>query len=163
MKFFKVFLFILACSTVGHSQSSIAETLKKFNSESVPYIYVKDLALAEQSIVLDAREKEEFLVSHLKNAIWVGHKTFRPKTVLSQVKDKNKPIIVYCSVGVRSEDIGEKLMELGYSNIKNLYGGIFEWKNQGYPVFDSNGEETDKIHAFSKQWGELLTNGIKVL
>ena len=40
-------------------------------------------------------------------------------------------IIVYCSIGVRSEDIGEKLKELGYTKILNLYGGIFDWKNKG--------------------------------
>jgi rhodanese-related sulfurtransferase len=30
------------------------------------------------------------------------------------VKDKNTNIIVYCSIGVRSEQIGEKLKKLGY-------------------------------------------------
>jgi hypothetical protein len=43
-----------------------------------------------------------------------------------------------------------------------LYGGIFEWKNNDFPVFNSEGKETDKIHAFSKEWSKYLYNGIKI-
>ena len=53
-------------------------------------------------------------------------------------------------------------MQAGYSNVKNLYGGIFEWKNEGHPVYDSEGKETEKVHAFSKHWGKLLKEGKKV-
>ncbi len=49
-------------------------------------------------------------------------------------------VVVYCSVGYRSEKIAEKLKAAGYKNVFNLYGGIFEWENQNLPVYDSNGE-----------------------
>jgi hypothetical protein len=82
--------------------------------------------------------------------------------VLAVAPDKSIPLVVYCSVGVLSEDIGEKLEALGYTNVKNLYGGIFEWKNKGYPVIDNNGKDTRKVHAYNKRWGQLLTNAEKV-
>ncbi|MDP5060334.1 MAG: rhodanese-like domain-containing protein, partial [Maribacter sp.] len=110
----------------------------------------------------DTREKEEFEVSHLKNAIWVGYKKFDEKKVLETITDKSRPIIVYCSIGVRSEDIGEKLKELGYTKILNLHGGIFEWKNKGREVFNNKEIATDSVHAFSKHWGKLLQEGVKV-
>ena len=47
----------------------------------------------------------------------------------------------------RSEKIGKKLKKLGFKNVVNLYGGIFEWVNSGYPVYDSKGE-TEKIHPY---------------
>jgi len=70
--------------------------------------------------------------------------------------------VVYCSIGVRSEDIGEKLMDAGYNNVTNLYGGIFEWKNKGNQVYDTLGNETERVHAFNKHWGKLLSKGEKV-
>ena len=70
--------------------------------------------------------------------------------------------VVYCSIGVRSEKIGEKLQAAGYTNVKNLYGGIFQWKGEGEKVVDSLGLSTERVHAFSKLWGKLLTNAKKV-
>ncbi|MBT2159845.1 rhodanese-like domain-containing protein [Zobellia barbeyronii] len=154
-------LFFLIAST-SFSQSKIDKTLRKLNKESVDYIHVEALEKTENRILLDAREKKEYDVSHLENAIWVGYDTFQLDSVLQKVQNKNSEIVVYCSIGVRSENIGEELEEAGYTNVKNLYGGIFEWKNEGLPVYDSIGNTTEKIHAFNKHWGKLLTSGEKV-
>ena len=116
----------------------------------------------EDALLIDVRTPAEFEVSHIKNAFLVGYDNFDTKLIKKSFPDLDTPIIVYCSIGVRSEDIGEKLVKLGYTNVKNLYGGIFKWKNQGYPVFDSSGNETEKVHAYSKLWGRLLTKGEKV-
>ena len=68
---------------------------------------------------------------------------------------------MYCSVGYRSEKISEKLEKLGYTNIYNLYGGIFEWKNVGKKVYDNKGQVTEKVHAYDNVWGRWLQNGEK--
>ena len=162
MKFLLSLYFILALPSAVFSQNNIDRTLKKYNDGSVPYIHVDALHGMQHVVLLDAREKEEFEVSHLPNAMWVGNKTFELDSVTSKITDKNTETVVYCSIGVRSENIAEKLMEAGYTNVKNLYGGIFEWKNHGYPVYDAEGFETEKVHAFSKHWGKLLTQGEKV-
>ncbi|WP_446050306.1 rhodanese-like domain-containing protein [Zobellia laminariae] len=154
-------IFFLIAST-SFSQSKIDKTLRKLNKESVDYIHVEALEKTESLILLDAREKKEYDVSHLENAIWVGYDTFQLDSVLQKVQNKNSEIVVYCSIGVRSENIGEELEEAGYTNVKNLYGGIFEWKNEGLPVYDSIGNTTEKVHAFNKHWGKLLTSGEKV-
>ncbi len=59
-------------------------------------------------------------------------------------------------------NIANKLKKVGYTNVQNLYGGIFEWKNNHLPVVNAVGKPTDSIHAYSKQWGKYLQNGIKV-
>ncbi len=156
-------LLLTACLTSNAvSQSKIDKTLEKLNSNSVPYISVDELKHTENHIILDTRTKKEFQVSHLKNALWVGHKKFQIDALNKYVTDKNKPIVVYCSIGVRSENIGEKLLKAGYTNVQNLYGGIFEWKNKGNPVYDHEGNKTEKVHAYSKHWGKLLTKGDKI-
>ncbi|MGB5555792.1 MAG: rhodanese-like domain-containing protein, partial [Flavobacteriaceae bacterium] len=129
---------------------------------SVAYIQIEELASLQNKVLLDTRERDEFQVSHLKNAIWVGHKTFELDSLKTKLPQTDQEIVVYCSIGVRSEDIGEKLQKAGYTNVKNLYGGIFEWKNKGYPVYSCDNQETEKVHAFSKHWGKLLTKGEKV-
>lgn len=162
MRFLFSFILILAFVSTALSQKNLDRTLKIMNSETVPYVQVEELNSLENKVVLDTRKKEEFEVSHLKNAIWVGYEIFEDEKVTSQVSDKDTPIIVYCSIGVRSEDIGEKLQKAGYTNVKNLYGGIFEWKNKGRTVYNTSAIETDSVHAFDKQWGKLLKKGIKV-
>lgn len=143
-------------------QTTIEETLKKHNKGTVPYIMVGELQKNFNFTILDTRKMEEYNVSHLKNALWVGYKKFDINKVTKNIENKNTPIIVYCSVGVRSEDIGEKLLKAGFTNVYNLYGGIFDWKEKGNIVVDTTGIETQKVHVYSKQWGELLTNAVKV-
>jgi len=157
--FITIFFF---CYIGGISQKSIEKTLQWFNDGSVPYITVEELKNSSDIVLLDTRKKEEFEVSHLKNAQWAGFRKFNLEKVQQEIPDTETPIVVYCSIGVRSEKIGKKLQKAGYSNVKNLYGGIFEWKNRGNTVVDSLNQSTEKVHAFSKSWGILLTKGNKV-
>tara|TARA_R110002111_G_scaffold2725_8_gene18188 strand:- start:398 stop:892 length:495 start_codon:yes stop_codon:yes gene_type:complete len=162
MKNFIFYIFTLV-STIGFTQESISELLKKYNSESMPYISVQELAMPKtKAVLLDSREEKEFKTSHLKNAIWVGYDFFNLDSVQSKLKNKNSKIVVYCSLGIRSEDIAEKLKKAGYTNVYNLYGGIFEWKNNDLEVLNSHEKPTDSIHTFSKAWSKWLKKGIKV-
>ena len=153
-----IFLSLFLCC----SEFTIDGVLAKYNEGSVPYISIEELADRENLIILDTREREEFDVSHIPGAIWVGDKEFNLDRIKSQISTSDTAIVVYCSVGVRSEDIGEKLLKAGYSDVRNLYGGIFEWKNKGHIVVDSTDSETEKVHAYSKYWGKLLTDANKV-
>lgn len=144
------------------AQSTIPKVLKLLNKESVPYIMVDSLKETDKFVFLDARERNEYNVSHIKNALFVGYDHFENKNVTSVIKDKKTPIVVYCSIGVRSENIGEKLQKLGYTNVYNLYGGIFEYKNKDRKVFNNQNKETDSVHTFNKTWSKYLTKGKKI-
>ncbi|CAL2108111.1 phage shock protein E [Tenacibaculum sp. 190524A02b] len=158
-----VYLFIFTIAFTTNAQKNLEQLLKKFNTESVPYISVTDLKKSSNITLLDAREPKEFKVSHIENAICVGYDNFNLKETLTNLpSDKNAKIVVYCSLGIRSEDIAEKLHKAGYTNIYNLYGGIFEWKNQNNSVVNKQNKTTDKIHTFNKEWSKWLTKGKKV-
>ena len=159
-KWLVILLIPLMTSCPG--QQNMEGVLDLHNKESVPYIQVNELAEGSGYTLLDTRENEEFAVSHLENAHWVGYDQFDLEEFLRKYPDKEETLVVYCSIGVRSEDIGEQLQDAGYTNVQNLYGGIFEWKNKGYPVVDMKKEKTEKVHAYSKYWGRLLTNAEKV-
>jgi rhodanese-related sulfurtransferase len=155
-------LYSLGVNT-SFAQTSIDAILKQYNKGNIPYISVQELnENFEEVIILDAREINEFNVSHIKNAHYVGHKYFNSTKILEQVPDLSQPIVVYCSIGVRSETIGNELKKAGYTNVKNLYGGIFEWKNKNLPIYNIREQETDSLHAYSEKWSVYLNKGIKV-
>ena len=135
--------------------------LNNLISETVPTITVDELKEIESDeiLILDTREKQEFRISRIPNAVHVGHKNFDMNEIKSIKHDRT--IVVYCSVGVRSEQIGEKLQDAGFTNVKNLYGGIFEWVNQGEDVVNKKGT-TQNIHPYSSFWGIWLNRGNKV-
>ncbi len=140
------------------------EMATKMAEGDVPTIKTQEVSKAldegEELILLDAREKEEYTISHIKDARYVGYDFFN-KSKIKDI-DKDKKIVVYCSVGYRSCKIGEKLKAMGYSNVYNMYGGIFDWVNQGYPVVDKKDQSTDKIHSYNEDWGQWLLKGVKV-
>lgn len=156
------FLFFLSLllPSLAFSQSLAYRTLLSslYDSE-FPVLKPEQLIDLKSFQLLDAREKGEFEVSHLQNAIWVGFDTFSLKRVSDL--DRNQPVIVYCTVGARSEEIGKKLKSAGFKQVYNLYGGIIHWVNEGNPVYQ-NGEKTDRVHTYSQLWGIWLTKGEKV-
>lgn len=160
----KIFILFLLISSSTFAQQKLDKLLKKWNTRNVPYISVETLALPKtDAILLDAREEEEFNVSHLKDAICVGYNKFDlEKTLQKLPADKNTKIVVYCSLGIRSETVAHRLIEAGYTNVYNLYGGIFEWKNNNFTVVDTLNMPTEKVHAFNKEWSKWLKKGKKI-
>lgn len=130
-------------------------------SAKTPAITISEAAANKNDYTfLDAREPEEFKVSHIPDARFVGFKQFD----ISQLGDlvKSKPLIIYCSIGKRSEKITQKLLKEGFNNVKNLYGGIFEWVNEGNVVLDSKNTPTNRVHAYGRVWGQWLEKGERV-
>ena len=163
--FFLALFFVHACTAQNKGEvkdQGYALILNTLLSHSVPELNVETLAgNLEEYTLLDAREEEEFEVSRIPTAKYVGYEYFSADS-LTDIK-KDKPVVVYCSVGYRSEKITEKLKALGYIEVYNLYGGIFEWVNQGYQVVTGKeAEPTEKVHAYDKVWGVWLTEGEKV-
>jgi rhodanese-related sulfurtransferase len=135
----------------------LLDTLLKHD---VPELEVQKV-LQSRAILLDARELEEYELSHLQDAVWVGYNDFDLDRL--QGIENHDSIIVYCSIGYRSEVIANRLKEAGYSNVFNFYGGIFEWSNQGHDVVDEDGQKTEQVHAFDRKWGVWLNKKSRTL
>ncbi len=133
--------------------------LQNMLSHSVPEMTVMQLATnMENYTILDSRSEEEFKVSHLPNAQWISDDK---ATQLQKINDipTNKPVVVYCAVGLRSEHAAEQLKESGFTEVYNLYGGIFEWTNQLQPMVNENGEPTKAVHGYNNIWAKWIRNG----
>ncbi len=158
-----IFLVMAALGmSVGYTQgeSSLLKLLLKYNTGEIPYKKVSEITHEEAYIYIDAREKAEYNVSHLKNAVFVGYEDFTLANMPQSISKSSK-ILVYCSLGVRSEKIGIQLKEAGYTQVYNLYGGIFEWKKAGKKIYQNDGKETDYVHGYNKFWSKFA-NGLKV-
>jgi rhodanese-related sulfurtransferase len=135
--------------------SLLGNTVSLISCERLQEKYSTDL------YILDARERSEFKVSHLKNARFVGYDNFSLKSV-SDIPKESK-VVVYCSIGYRSEKVGEKLKAAGFRSVYNLYGGIFEWTNREFPLYEDQNTATKNIHPYNKEWGKWLSKGDKLL
>ena len=155
----------LACQ--GQGQEAPPTTSRVYSAmlngllkKSVPFVSVDQVKKQPPAVLLDTRAPREYAVSHLRGARWVGYEDF----VLARVQDlpKDTPIVVYCSVGYRSEKVGEQLQRAGYTQVRNLYGGLFEWMNEGLLPVTTGNKPTTRVHAYSRSWGIWLKRGQKV-
>ena len=136
----------------------VANTL----SHTVDFISPAKLAQIKQSaFVLDTREQEEYDISHIPNAHYASYSDFDITPFLSLPRDTT--LVVYCSIGYRSEKIGEQLLEAGFSKVFNLYGSLFEWANQNYPLEDKEGNTTNKVHTYNKKWSQWVDDNGKLV
>lgn len=136
---------------------SFNRKVNKMLNYSVDVISVKELnENYDNYLILDTRELNEYLTSHLPGAIHFGHDN--PKWETLKSIDSEKEIVVYCSIGYRSEKVGEKLKKKGFNKVRNLYGSIFEWANQGHALEDPRELPTEKVHTYNKKWSKWVLN-----
>jgi rhodanese-related sulfurtransferase len=84
---------------------------------------------------VDALAPMSFAHSHLPGAInlppeWVDERG------PSRIPDRNAEIVVYCSSSTceSSAQVGERLLELGYRNVRHYVEGKRDWVEAGLPL-----------------------------
>lgn len=131
--------------------------VRQMISFTVPTIDVDSLRNFQGEVyIFDAREMEEYQVSHIEGAQHIGFNNFDLNNLKTIPNDSK--IVVYCSIGYRSERIGQLLQDAGFQQVYNLYGSIFEWVNRGYPVVNGDNQTTDEVHTYNKSWSRWVEN-----
>lgn len=87
------------------------------------------LDAGEEFLLLDCREQDEWDRIRIEGATFIpmGEVATRVEEI-SEYKDK--PVVVYCRSGRRSEVITNQLTELGFTDVKNMVGGINKWARE---------------------------------
>lgn len=91
---------------------------------------LQSLMLGTSIQVIDVRTLKEYktgVITGAKNINFFSD-TFS-KDILRL--DKNVPVVVYCKSGGRSAKAAKKFVEVGFSKIYDLKGGISQWKKEG--------------------------------
>lgn len=76
--------------------------------------------------LIDVREPRERILFH------IGGLHIPLSEMLSRKNEipKDKPVVMYCEKGIRSQIIIQRLEDLGYNNLYNLAGGMKAWKER---------------------------------
>lgn len=163
---------VLACMGVGvvilstawgsnDATARLADVRAKIRDRysDVPMLSTAELAdwLADHSrvppLLLDVRTEAEFSISHLKDARRV--EPGKPTKKLLESLDPDRAVVVYCSVGERSSKFARELRKQGIKKVFNLDGSIFQWANEGRPLYAGNGPAT-WVHPYNRRWGRYL-------
>jgi len=81
-------------------------------------------------IVLDTRNDYEVALGTFENAVDFGIESFRefPEAVAGLPEDaRKKPIVTFCTGGIRCEKAAEYMLQQGYENVYQLDGGILNY------------------------------------
>ena len=80
----------------------------------------------EEFLILDARNEYEAKIGTFKDALVPPIDTFRefPEFTKTIEDYKDKPIVTFCTGGVRCEKASAYLREQGFKNVRQLHGGI---------------------------------------
>ena len=79
-------------------------------------------------VILDVRTQEEYDLGHIPGAILIPNEVIQEEAEAT-LADKEQLILVYCRSGRRSKEAAQKLVDLGYTNVKE-FGGINDWPYQ---------------------------------
>ncbi len=89
-----------------------------------------ELTDKEETIVVDMRNHYESEVGYFDKAIRPDVDTFReslPKVKELLSKNKDNPIVMYCTGGIRCEKASAYLKHNGFNNVYQLEGGIIQY------------------------------------
>jgi rhodanese-related sulfurtransferase len=86
-----------------------------------PMTLREELQSVSPPFVVDVCDEREYETEHLKAAVNIPLEGLRER--LGKVP-KDRPVVVHCSVGYRSYVAQQILREHGWTNVRNLYGGL---------------------------------------
>lgn len=95
----------------------------------------------QNAALIDVQPEEDFKKKHIKNAINLPNSEAL-KTYIDSF-DLDTPILLYCFVGIRSEQVSKILKQKGFYNIYTLRGGLALWIEEGLPFYEKT---TTKKH-----------------
>lgn len=119
-------LVIVSCNNAQKTNDTVmTQTIEVVAPKAMYEILLKD----PSAQLVDVRTKDEFAVSHLKDAqnICVTDNDFKQKVAFL---DRSKPVYVYCKKGGRSAQASKILKQMGFTKILDLQGGITNWEQQ---------------------------------
>jgi UPF0176 protein len=102
----------------------------------------------DEVVFFDGRNKYEAEIGRFKNAIVPDVETSRD--FAKELEDpkyddiKDKPIVTYCTGGVRCEVISAMMLNRGFKEVYQIDGGIVKYGEQ----FGDDGEWEGKLHIF---------------
>lgn len=109
---------------------------------------------SEAFVVLDTRNAYEVKMGKFKNAIDLNINNFVEfKEAIKQLPDtlKNKPIVTYCTGGIRCEKAAPWLIQAGFKKVYQLQGGILGYLENGQHDLDQGSHFEGECFVFDNR------------
>ena len=104
---------------------------------AVPSIEPREAAAATQAadaagpLVVDVREPDEFVAARVEGSVLVPISQFVAR---HGELPKDRPLLMLCAAGSRSTSATMYLLQNGWTDVRNITGGIGAWQQAGLPV-----------------------------
>ncbi len=119
------------------------------------------IAKHPDAVMFDGRNNYESAIGRFKNAITPGVNHFRdfPSELDKQKYNdlKNKPVITYCTGGIRCETLSVLMKEKGFKHVYQLDGGIVKYGE----LIGDQGSWEGKCFVFDKRMSVAFSDGSK--
>ncbi len=116
---------------------------------------LRDLQESNTIVLIDVRTDREREVSVLPGAI--SQRQFEAHID----KFAGRPVIAYCTIGVRSSSYARAMAERGVE-VLNLEGSLLAWTHLGGKLRTADGAETRRVHVYGRRWN-LVAQGYEAV
>lgn len=96
---------------------------RRCNSKDINFNEMLQLLEKSSFLIIDVRSEQEYREGHVNGAINIP--LYEIKSVVpKKVKNKNQPMVLYCSGGIRSKKAQIILNSMGYTEVYNVTEGF---------------------------------------
>lgn len=135
---------------MGKSFKEMWSDIKGKIKEVSPEELRQRMTNGKETLLLDVREKDEVRREYICGAELLP-RGFLEMRVEELIPDREKFIVVYCAVGVRSGFAAKTLTDMGYKDVASLRGGIEKWKRSGFEVLRDLDFTREQLDRYSRQ------------
>jgi rhodanese-related sulfurtransferase len=100
----------------------------------IPMISPREAAAeaeAGRAIIVDVREPDEFLAERAPGVALIPLSQFVAR---HQELPKDRPLLMLCAAGSRSASATAFLLQNGWTDVRNVSGGMMAWAASGLPT-----------------------------
>ncbi len=132
LEFIKQNIFLVGLVVVSGG-AFLASLLRRSGGPAISVVDATLLINRQDALVLDVRDPAEFAGGHIPEAKNVPLAKLGERiSELAQYKDR--PIVVVCASGMRSATACGQLAKAGFTQVKNLDGGMGRWSEANLPL-----------------------------
>lgn len=142
-------MFMLFYTLSGNLQAANEATInaQKLITEAkaaAPLISVSELnELMESETpfgLIDIRSENEYQTGYLKGAELITRSVLEFVVMTGGLGEDDRKIVLYCRSGNRSALALKTMLDLGFTDVRHLDGGIRAWVEAKMPCYDSQGK-----------------------
>lgn len=101
--------------------------------QSIDAVFFMEKVMEENNhLLVDVRTKKKFLKNRIPGSVSAA--TFQDFVAILDTMDLERPILIYCDYGERSNMASQKVVEKYGISVFHLEGGLKSWMKRGFEI-----------------------------